>query len=80
MNRLAGQVGWIASIAPDTIKSTIQTSEAPLSIAATTRQIVAASGIGGLFTGIHVTVVRAFPANAAIYVGYELTRKYLPPL
>ncbi len=65
------------SIGPDTIKSTIQTSENPLSVAATTRQIVAARGWGGLFRGIDVAIVRAFPANAALFVGYEMSRKLM---
>lgn len=72
---LAGQIGWIASIAPDTIKSRIQTSENPLSISQTTRQIIAERGVKGLFAGIEVAVIRAFPANAALFVGYELSRK-----
>jgi len=72
---IAGQVGWVVSIAPDTIKSRIQTSAQPLSIAATFRSIVAQGGYGGLFAGIQVAIVRAFPANAALFVGYEFAKK-----
>ena len=145
---LAGQIGWIVSIAPDVVKSTIQTSDRPLGIIETTKQIIAARGVRGLFAGIEVrefigkstwqiftnlgfyrlrfcvafdlveaeriqilfdfssfnfiisvntmqfstsyvsfklmkfyvkvAVIRAFPANAALFVGYELTRKLLP--
>jgi hypothetical protein len=74
---LAGQAGWITSIAPDTIKSTIQTSEKPLGIIATTNQIIAARGVGGLFSGMNVAIVRAFPANAALFLGYELSRSIM---
>jgi hypothetical protein len=73
----AGQVGWLMSIAPDTIKSTIQTAEVPLGIVATTRQVVAARGVAGLFNGVDVAIVRAFPANAALFVGYEMSRKLM---
>ena len=52
--RLAGQIGWIVSIAPDVVKSTIQTSEAPQGIIETTKQIVASRGIRGLFAGVEV--------------------------
>lgn len=72
---IAGQVGWIISIAPDTIKSRIQTSESPLNFMNTARQIIGESGIRGLFAGIEVAVIRAFPANAALFVGYEWSRK-----
>jgi Mitochondrial carrier protein len=51
---LAGQIGWIVSIAPDVVKSTIQTSEAPLGIIETTKQIVASRGVRGLFAGVEV--------------------------
>ena len=74
---LAGQVGWVVSIAPDTIKSTIQTSESKLNISYVYRSIYATRGLRGFFTGIEVAIIRAFPANAALFVGYELTRKLL---
>ena len=51
---LAGQIGWIVSIAPDVVKSTIQTSEVPQGIIETTKQIVASRGIRGLFAGVEV--------------------------
>ena len=54
IHRLAGQIGWIVSIAPDVVKSTIQTSEAPMGILETTKQIVASRGIRGLFAGVEV--------------------------
>ena len=34
-------------------------------------------GFLSLFAGIEVAVVRAFPANAALFVGYELSRKLM---
>jgi hypothetical protein len=43
------------SIAPDVVKSTIQTSEAPLGIIETTKQIVASRGVRGLFAGVEVS-------------------------
>ena len=52
--RLAGQIGWIVSIAPDVVKSTIQTSEVPQGIVETTKQIVSSRGLRGLFAGVEV--------------------------
>jgi hypothetical protein len=77
LHSFAGQAGWIVSIGPDTVKSTIQTSEKPLGVIATTKQIIAARGVGGLFAGMNVAIVRAFPANAALFVGYELSRSLM---
>jgi len=74
---IAGQVGWVVSIAPDVIKSRIQTSEVPLKFMQTFRTIIAQNGYRGLFAGIEVAIVRAFPANAALFVGFELTKKVL---
>lgn len=74
---LAGQVAWAISIAPDTVKSTIQTSALPLSIRQTTRNIIKAQGVRGLFNGMEVAIIRAFPANAALFVGYELSRQLM---
>jgi hypothetical protein len=73
----AGQIGWLTSIVPDTIKSRIQTSDAPSGIIRTAKDIFRAYGWRGFFAGIEVALIRAFPANAALFVGYELTREVL---
>jgi hypothetical protein len=71
---LAGQAGWAISIVPDTIKSRIQTSTLPLNITQTANQIFKEQGLRGFFNGFEVAIIRAFPANAALFVGYELSR------
>ena len=75
--RFAGQFGWIVSIAPDTVKSVIQTSEAPQSITQTATSIYKAKGVGGFFVGSGIAMLRAFPANAALFLGYEYSKKLL---
>ncbi len=77
IHRFAGQIGWIASISPDVVKSRIQTADVPESFAATARAIYRTQGWRGFFTGIEVALIRAFPANAALFVGYELSREFL---
>ncbi len=67
------------SIGPDTVKSRIQTSVAPLGIVETAREIYRNRGFSGFFAGIDVAIVRAFPANAALFVGYELARELMGP-
>ena len=77
VDRVAGQIGWVCSIIPDTIKSQIQVSEERLTISTTFKEIVKNRGFRGLFTGIEVALIRAFPANAALFLGYEYFRKFL---
>jgi hypothetical protein len=76
----AGQIGWASSIIPDTIKSTIQTTQdlkhIP-SIQQTYKKIMQERGLRGLMIGMDVAIVRAFPANAALFMGYEYTKKFL---
>eukprot|EP01038_Epipyxis_sp_PR26KG_P005247 gene5247-7292_t len=78
----AGQIGWIISIAPDVVKSKIQSSSiSPAEgIKQTMMSIYKIRGIKGFFAGIEVAVIRAFPANAALFVGYELSRDLLGKL
>lgn len=75
---LAGQLGWLFSIVPDTIKSRIQVSDDnSLTIRRVFRELLATRGVRGLFTGVEVALIRAFPANAALFVGYEFSRQFL---
>lgn len=71
----AGQLGWVMSIAQDTIKSRIQTSSSPINIRAAVRDILQTKGSRGLFAGVEAALIRAFPSNAALFVAYEMSRK-----
>ncbi len=61
----------------DSVKSAIQTSDRPQTVLATAQDILKRRGWRGFFVGIEVTVLRAFPANAALFLAYEQTRKVL---
>jgi hypothetical protein len=37
-------------------------------------------GIGGLYSGLLPTLVRAFPANAALFLGVELSKRFFDDL
>lgn len=74
----AGQVGWAVSIGPDTVKSNIQcSSEGSTSVIKTAQRIYGAKGLRGFFVGLEVAIIRAFPANAALFLGYESSREFL---
>ena len=76
---IAGQIAWAISIPVDAVKSIIQTSTntSPPLISTVVRDIYSTRGIRGFYNGIEVAIVRAFPANAALFVGYEFTRKLI---
>jgi len=73
----AGQIAWMSTIGFDSIKSAIQTAEKPLTLQATAQDILKSRGWRGFIVGVEVTVLRAFPANAALFLAYEHTRKML---
>ena len=75
----SGVAYWTAFYPADTIKSQIQTNPALArqGIAATGRRIWARGGLRGLYSGWGVTMVRAAPENAAIFLAYEQVARYL---
>jgi solute carrier family 25 carnitine/acylcarnitine transporter 20/29 len=40
-------------------------------------KVYAKEGLGGFFRGFSPAMVRAFPANAACFLGYEYTKAFL---
>ena len=61
------------------MSSSIQTSYDIVTpnIIQTIKSILSEHGAKGLFRGIEVAIIRAFPANAALFVAYENTRLIL---
>lgn len=72
----AGSVAWSVVFPFDLVKSRMQTGVAS-SLPACLRQVLREEGVKGLYPGWSAAVLRAFPANGALFVGYELTRKLL---
>ena len=73
---------WAFAIPPDVIKSRYQgapegTYRGFLDCA---RRTVATDGVGALFKGFGPAMARAFPANAAVFVGVELSNAALNKL
>lgn len=73
----AGVSMWLGVFPIDTIKSTQQSSNVPISILQTTKNIYAKGGIKAFFQGVGPALARSFPANAATFLGVELARKAL---
>ncbi|CAF4313251.1 unnamed protein product [Rotaria magnacalcarata] len=76
---MAGIANWAVAIPPDVLKSRFQTAPSGKysGIADVLRELIRTEGIGSLYKGIVPVMLRAFPANAACFLGYELTVKFL---
>ena len=72
---LAGMVNWTIAIPIDTIKSRIQASQSP--IGQVIKDLYQQGGIKSFFRGLTPTLLRAFPASAALFGGVELSKKAL---
>lgn len=67
----------INSLPFDTIKSIVQTQTEDIPVRAVIRNIIDRVGYHGLYNGLGVVLIRAFPANAALFLGYEVARNIL---
>mmetsp|Transcript_35103 Transcript_35103/g.55200 ORF Transcript_35103/g.55200 Transcript_35103/m.55200 type:complete len:303 (+) Transcript_35103:56-964(+) len=74
---LAGMLGWFISYPLDVAKTIIQTSANPKSLASTLLHIYGTKGVRGLYHGLMPVLLRAFPSNAALFWGYEMSQSFL---
>lgn len=77
---LAGVCNWLVAVPPDTLKSRFQTAEAgryPGGVKQVFSELVKQEGITGMYRGLGPAMVRAIPANAACFLGMEVSRKLL---
>lgn len=76
---LAGVANWIVGMPPDVLKSRLQT--APDGTYRGIRDVFAVlmkeEGAMALYKGVTPVMLRAFPANAACFLGFELAMKFL---
>jgi len=70
---LSGVVGWGVEIPFDNIKNRHQVCLGQKPLASTVREVLAEGGVRQLYRGSGVILLRAFPANAATFIGYEWT-------
>eukprot|EP00002_Diphylleia_rotans_P005185 TRINITY_DN14304_c0_g1_i1.p1 TRINITY_DN14304_c0_g1~~TRINITY_DN14304_c0_g1_i1.p1 ORF type:complete len:305 (-),score=69.48 TRINITY_DN14304_c0_g1_i1:185-1099(-) len=79
---MAGVFNWLIALPPDTLKSRFQTA-APGTYSGVLdcyRNLIRTDGYLGLFRGFGPIMARAFPANAACFVGYEVAMSLLNKL
>jgi Mitochondrial carrier protein len=75
---LAGMLGWTVAMPLDVPKTNVQasyTSKVVGSYIPEMVRIYQQRGILGFYSGLGPTLVRAFPANAALFLGVEMSRK-----
>jgi solute carrier family 25 carnitine/acylcarnitine transporter 20/29 len=75
----AGMACWAVAIPPDVLKSRYQTAPDGKyhGIGDVYRTLIREEGPAALFTGIRPAMIRAFPANAACFLGMEMAKKSL---
>ncbi|XP_071961155.1 mitochondrial carnitine/acylcarnitine carrier protein-like [Antedon mediterranea] len=77
---MAGIFNWAVAIPPDTLKSRLQTAPAgqyPNGLRDVFKELVAKEGVMSLYKGFTPVMLRAFPANAACFCGFECAMKFL---
>lgn len=67
----AGIAAWLPCYPQDVLKSRIQSSVHKVSLAEATSSLFKTAGLKGFYKGFTPTMIRAFPANAATFLGYE---------
>ncbi|KAH8022091.1 hypothetical protein HPB51_021814 [Rhipicephalus microplus] len=71
---------WMVAIPPDVLKSRLQTAPEgtyPNGIRDVFRELMKNEGVRALYKGAAPVMLRAFPANAACFMGYEVAMKFL---
>lgn len=77
---MAGVFNWLVALPADVLKSRLQIApegKYPNGIRDVYRELIAKEGYGALYKGLTPVMVRAFPANAATFLGFELAYKFL---
>lgn len=76
---MSGITHWIVGMPPDVIKSRLQTAPEgtyPHGMISVFNEIMRIDGPLGLYKGVVPVMLRAFPANAACFVGFELSTRF----
>ena len=75
----AGMACWSIAIPPDVLKSRYQTAPEGRygGLLDVYRHLIKEEGFGALFKGMRPAMIRAFPANAACFLGMEVAREGL---
>lgn len=74
----SGITHWIVGMPPDVIKSRLQTApegKYPLGMVSVFNELMKTEGPLGLYKGVIPVMLRAFPANAACFFGFEMCNR-----
>lgn len=77
---LSGITNWLVAVPPDVLKSRFQSAPNgtyPGGLRQVASELLAKEGAGAFFKGLGPALARAFPANAACFLGMEVCRKFL---
>lgn len=77
---IAGIMNWVVAIPQDVLKSRLQTApegKYPKGIRSVFKELMKEEGPRALYRGATPVFLRAFPANAACFFGYEYAMKFL---
>lgn len=79
---MAGVAMWSIAIPPDVLKSRLQSAPTGTysGIMDCARKTIATDGVRALWKGFGPAMARAFPANAATFLGVEVSRKLMDGL
>lgn len=76
----AGISYWIVGMPPDVLKSRLQTAPPgtfPNGIRDVFRELMQKEGPSALYKGVTPVMLRALPANAACFIGFEIAMNFL---
>ncbi|KAI5937414.1 mitochondrial carnitine/acylcarnitine carrier protein isoform X1 [Manis javanica] len=77
---MAGIFNWAVAIPPDVLKSRFQTAppgKYPNGFRDVLKELIRNEGVMSLYKGFNAVMIRAFPANAACFLGFEVAMKFL---
>jgi solute carrier family 25 carnitine/acylcarnitine transporter 20/29 len=77
---MAGVSNWIVAVPADVLKSRYQMAadgRYPGGLRQVASELIASEGIGALYKGLGPAMLRAFPANAACFLGVETSKKVM---
>ncbi|KAK2503503.1 LOW QUALITY PROTEIN: hypothetical protein MC885_018233, partial [Smutsia gigantea] len=77
---MAGIFNWAVAIPPDVLKSRFQTAppgKYPNGFRDVLKELIQNEGVTSLYKGFNAVMIRAFPANAACFLGFEVAMKFL---
>lgn len=77
---LAGMTGWSVVFPFDSIKSRVQSAPQGTSAVKVAMQMLRHEGVRAFYIGWSAAVMRAFPANAALLLGFELSHRLFDSL